>query len=129
LKTVPASSANADELGALLRVAAATALLDQAASGDDAEQSKPDPDIIHAALKKVGVAPGEAVMIGDTPYDIEAASRAGAGTIAFRCGGWNDASLRGAIAIYDGPWHLLATLQDSSLANPKFHIPSSKSQA
>ena len=59
--------------------------------------------------------PGEAVMIGDTPYDLEAASRAGVNAIAFRCGGWTDADLSGAIAIYDGPWDLLARLDRSLL--------------
>ena len=54
-------------------------------------------------------------MIGDTPYDVEAASRAGVDAIAFRCGGWRDADLRGAIAIYDGPWDLLAQLDQSLL--------------
>jgi phosphoglycolate phosphatase-like HAD superfamily hydrolase len=128
LKAVAASSAKRDELEALLKIADARSLLGDAASGDDAEQSKPDPDIVHAALKKAGVNASEAVMIGDTPYDVEAASRAGVSAIAFRCGGWHDASLRGARAIYDGPWDLLARLENSPLANPKFHIPNPKSQ-
>jgi phosphoglycolate phosphatase-like HAD superfamily hydrolase len=55
-------------------------------------------------------------MIGDTPYDIEAAGRAGVRTIAFRSGGWADDNLRGALAIYDGPWDLLAHLDQSPLA-------------
>jgi phosphoglycolate phosphatase-like HAD superfamily hydrolase len=54
-------------------------------------------------------------MIGDTPYDIAAGDRAGVRTIAFRCGGWGDADLSGAMAIYDGPWDLLARLDDSPL--------------
>ena len=115
LKAVAASSAKRDELEALLRIADATSLLGKAASGDDADGSKPDPDIVHAALKKAGVNAGEAVMIGDTPYDVEAASRAGVVAIAFRCGGWTDEALRGAIAIYDGPWDLLSRLDDSPL--------------
>jgi phosphoglycolate phosphatase-like HAD superfamily hydrolase len=127
MKAVAASSAKRDELEALLKIADAKSLLGDSASGDDAAQSKPDPDIVHAALKKAGraeasveggagVNPVDAVMIGDTPYDIEAASRAGVEIIAFRCGGWKDASLGGAIAIYDGPWHLLERLEDSPLA-------------
>jgi phosphoglycolate phosphatase-like HAD superfamily hydrolase len=55
-------------------------------------------------------------MIGDTPYDVEAASRAGVRAIAFRCGGWTDAALHGAMAIYDGPWDLLAKLSESPIA-------------
>ena len=115
LNAVAASSAKRDELEALLTIADASSLLGDATSANDAEESKPDPDIVHAALQKAGVAASDAVMIGDTPYDVEAAARAGVSVIAFRCGGWNDASLRGAIAIYDGPWDLLARLDSSPL--------------
>jgi phosphoglycolate phosphatase-like HAD superfamily hydrolase len=111
-ETVAASSAKRDELEALLTIAGALSLLSDSASGDDAEQSKPDPDIIHAALEKTHVGAADALMIGDTPYDIEAAARAGVGTVAFRCGGWNDAALQGALAIYDGPWDLLGRLDE-----------------
>jgi HAD superfamily hydrolase (TIGR01509 family) len=115
LTAVAASSAKRDELDALLKIADAASLLGEATSSDDADESKPDPDIIHAALKKAQATARDAVMIGDTPYDVEAASRAGVAAIAFRCGGWDDASLRGTIAIYDGPWELLAKLHDSPL--------------
>ena len=115
MKAVAASSAKRDELEALLKIADASSLLGDSTSADDAEKSKPDPDIVHAALQKAGADARDAVMIGDTPYDIEAATRAGVTVIAFRCGGWNDASLRGAIAIYDGPWDLLARLESSPL--------------
>jgi HAD superfamily hydrolase (TIGR01509 family) len=128
LKAVAASSAKRDELEALLKIADAPSLLRDSTSADDAEESKPDPDIVHAALKKAGAGANEAVMIGDTPYDVEAATRAGVSVIAFRCGGWNDASLRGAIAIYDGPWDLLSRLADSPLAHPNFQIPNLKTQ-
>jgi len=113
---VAASSAKRDELTRLLKIAGADDSLDAATSSDDAENSKPDPDIIHAALHRAKAQPGDALMIGDTPYDIAAAGRAGVGTIAFRCGGWPDADLAAAIAIYDGPWHLLRELADSPLS-------------
>ena len=112
LAAVAASSAKEDELRALLRIAGAESLLDAATSSDDAEESKPDPDIIHAALRKAHAEPTNAVLIGDTPYDVEAAGRAGVDCIAFRCGGWQDPDLRGTIAIYDGPADLLARLAD-----------------
>ena len=115
LTAVAASSAQKDELEALLKIAGAAWLMDAATSSDDAEESKPDPDIIEAALRRTGAKPAEAVMIGDTPYDVEAASRAGIRTIGFRCGGWGDADLRGAIAIYDGPWDLLTRIDGSAL--------------
>ena len=87
-----------------------------------------DAVLIHAALMKVGVAAADAVMVGDTPYDIEAATRAGVRPIAFRCGGWSDAALDGAIAIYDGPWDLLARLDTSAIANPKTQFANPESQ-
>jgi len=101
-----ATSAKEQELDALLRIANVQDLFDHRASSDDADRSKPDPDIIQAALQRMGAHAPDAVMIGDTPYDIAAASRAGVRAIAFRSGGWADADLSDAVAIYDGPEHL-----------------------
>jgi HAD superfamily hydrolase (TIGR01509 family) len=115
-RLVAASSAKKKELRALLQIAGVDTMLDGATSSDDAEESKPDPDIIEAALTQADATPGEAVMIGDTPYDVAAAARAGVATIAFRCGGWGDKDLTGAIAIYDGAWDLLAALDASPIA-------------
>ena len=112
---VAASSAQKDELTPLLRIAGADWLMDEATSSDDADESKPEPDIVIAALKRAGVTAPEAIMIGDTPYDVEAATRAGVKIIGFRSGGWGDADLKGAIAVYDGPWDLLARIDDSPL--------------
>jgi HAD superfamily hydrolase (TIGR01509 family) len=116
LKAVAASSAKRDELESLLRVADVSDLISETTSSDDAEESKPDPDIVKAALKKAKASPADALLIGDTPYDMEAAARAGVDVIAFRCGGWGDADLRGAMAIYDGAWDLLAHIDESPLA-------------
>jgi HAD superfamily hydrolase (TIGR01509 family) len=115
LKLVVASSAKEDELNPLLKIAGATGLVEEKTSSDDAENSKPDPDIVKAALDSAGFAPDEAVMLGDTPYDIESASRAGVRVIALRSGGWKDADLSGAIAIYDDPADLLARYESSPL--------------
>jgi phosphoglycolate phosphatase-like HAD superfamily hydrolase len=115
LTVVAASSAKKEELEALLEIAGADRVMDSATSSDDAEESKPDPDIIQAALKRAEAKPQEAIMIGDTPYDVEASRRAGVRIIAFRSGGWNDADLAGAIAIYDGPGDLLQRLDESPL--------------
>jgi HAD superfamily hydrolase (TIGR01509 family) len=112
---VAASSASKEDLKALLAVARAEHLMDDTTSSDDAENSKPDPDIIEAALERANAPPAEAMLIGDTPYDIEAAQRAGVQVIAFRCGGWSDEDLKGAVAIYDGPWDLLAQLDQSPI--------------
>ncbi len=113
---VAASSSKRDELTRLLRIAGVAGQLDASTSGDDAQNSKPDPDIVLAALERAKTSPSEAVMIGDTPYDIVAASRAGVKAIAFRCGGWQDADLQGAMAIYDGPWDLYRHLDSSPLS-------------
>jgi HAD superfamily hydrolase (TIGR01509 family) len=117
LVAVAASSAQDDELKPLLAIAGAKSLMDATTSSDDADESKPAPDIVHAALQRAGAQPSEAVMIGDTPYDVAAARKAGVRVIAFRCGGWLDPDLSGAIETYDGPWDLLAKL-DASLLSP-----------
>lgn len=113
LTVVVATSAKQEEVKALLAVCGGEAFAKNATTSDDAERSKPDPDIVAVALKKSGSSPDRTIMIGDTPYDIEAASRAGLATVAFRCGGWDGITLRGAIAIYDHPRDLLDRLRQS----------------
>jgi HAD superfamily hydrolase (TIGR01509 family) len=116
LRLVVASSANGDELRGLLDIAGVYDLLEETTSSSDAASSKPDPDIVLAALRKAGVSASDAVMVGDTPYDVAAARRAGVHAIGFRCGGWSDADLGDAIAVYDGPTDLLARFHESPLA-------------
>ena len=113
LTVVVATSAKEEEVEALLTICGGQALVKDATTSDDAERSKPDPDILVAALEKSGSSPDRAIMIGDTPYDIEAARRAGLRTIALRCGGWDDAELHGSIAIYDDPRDLMDRLSQS----------------
>jgi phosphoglycolate phosphatase-like HAD superfamily hydrolase len=62
------------------------------------------------------VASGEAIMLGDTPYDVQAARAAGVGCVAFRSGGWQDPDLAGALAVYDDPADLLARFDASPFA-------------
>jgi HAD superfamily hydrolase (TIGR01509 family) len=107
MRLVVATSAQQAELGNLLRVAGATKFFDATTSSDDAERSKPDPDIVQAAIARTGCADAEVIMIGDTPYDIEAAHRAHIDVIALRSGGWPDRDLARAAAIYDDPADLL----------------------
>lgn len=113
LRLVVATSAKKDEMEALLEIAGVSDLLTERTSSDDAEESKPDGDIVAAALARAGVAPHEALMLGDTPYDVEAARRTRVETVALRSGGWDDAALAGALAIYDDPNDLLARYADS----------------
>lgn len=115
LKLFVASSAEKGDLKELLKIAKAEDLIDDATSTEEVEESKPDPDVVHAALEELGLPADQVVMIGDTPYDVEAAGRAGVAVIAVRCGGWNDEALKGAIAIYDDPADLLAHYDQSPL--------------
>jgi HAD superfamily hydrolase (TIGR01509 family) len=110
---VVATSAHEKELGRLLKRLDIEDLLRDTTSSSEAEHSKPDQDIIEAALRKSGADPKSTIMLGDTPYDIEAASRAQVPSVALRCGGWQDHDLRGAIAIYDSPAALLTEFAQS----------------
>jgi HAD superfamily hydrolase (TIGR01509 family) len=115
LELAVASSSPAEEMKPLLERAGVSDLIGDTASGSDAERSKPDPDIVHAALRKLGLPAEEALLLGDTPYDIQAAGKAGVGVIALRCGGFSDEDLHGALAIYDDAADLLAGFDESPL--------------
>jgi HAD superfamily hydrolase (TIGR01509 family) len=115
LRLIIATSATAEELSPLLKAAQVDDLLDEAATSSDAEASKPEPDIVEAALSKLKLEASQVVMLADTPYDIEAASKCGVPVIAFRCGDFDDASLAGAAEIYDHPADLLAHYDGSIL--------------
>jgi HAD superfamily hydrolase (TIGR01509 family) len=120
---VVSSSARADIFD-LLREAGVADLMDLVISSDDADPSKPDPDLVEIAVARIGLEPEEAIMIGDTPYDIEAGRRAGVRVIALRCGGgWSDRDLGGAVAIYDDPAALSAQLDNSPLALDHDSVP------
>jgi HAD superfamily hydrolase (TIGR01509 family) len=110
IKIVIATSASKEELNAILKASGLEDCFPDMTSSDDAAASKPDPDIIQAALKKVGVPAERALMIGDTPYDVEAATRAGIDILAFRSGGWSDEDFVGATAVCEGPEEFLSEL-------------------
>jgi phosphoglycolate phosphatase-like HAD superfamily hydrolase len=116
LLLVVASSAAPDKADRLLEIAGVRDVIDDAATSADADRSKPHPDILFAALAKRDIPAEEAIMLGDTPYDIEAAKRAGVRAVAFRTSGWTDEELAGAIAIYDDPADLLARFDESPFA-------------
>lgn len=113
---VVATSAGEEDLEGLLHRAGVADLVEDATSSSDVESSKPEPDVVQAALRKSGASPREAVMIGDTPYDVEAATRAGVSIFAMRSGGWNDAALAGAAGIFDHPADLLSRYAETPLA-------------
>ncbi|MBV9753002.1 MAG: HAD family hydrolase [Hyphomicrobiales bacterium] len=117
LQVAVASSAKASELAVYLEIACVSELVDVATSSENAEQSKPAPDIFQVALDKLGVAGPDTVAIGDTPYDSEAAGKAGIPTIGMLCGGFTESELRksGCVAVYPGPAALLACFGASPL--------------
>ncbi|MCK2056798.1 HAD family phosphatase [Methylobacterium sp. 37f] len=113
-----ASSAKADELKVYKKIADIEDLIEIETSSDDAEESKPNPDIFLAALKRLdGIEPGDAIVVGDTPYDAEAAGKAGIRTIGLLSGGWTDEEVKqsGCIATYRDPADLLAHYTTSPL--------------
>jgi HAD superfamily hydrolase (TIGR01509 family) len=118
-KAVLASSGTADEVDRYKEIAGIADLIDGATSSDDAERSKPFPDIFQAALAKLApLAPADAVVVGDTPYDAEAARAAGLTSVGVLCGGFPEEALyaAGCVAVYQGPADLLAHYDASPLA-------------
>jgi HAD superfamily hydrolase (TIGR01549 family) len=112
---VVATSASEKDLGPLLKQVGLEDLLELATNSDDADESKPSPDIVEAALEKSGEDPLHVVMIGDTPYDVEAAQRAGVRIIGVECGGWAAGELQGAREVYADPAELLRRYEESLL--------------
>ncbi|MFT3693794.1 MAG: HAD-IA family hydrolase [Kofleriaceae bacterium] len=110
-----ATSANAG-LERLLKIADVADLLPARASASDVDSSKPDPDVVQAAVKKLPLYAYECVMIGDTPYDIAAARSAGVSTIAVGTGGFTHEALAGALAFYSSVSELAARWDSSPLA-------------
>ncbi|MGA8028339.1 MAG: HAD family hydrolase [Bryobacteraceae bacterium] len=114
-----ASSAKEDELRQFERIAHIEDLVEVKTSSADAKRSKPHPDIFEAALDQLGdhFPPAEAVVVGDSPHDAEAAGKAGLRTVGVLCGGFPEAALieAGCVAIYEGPEDLLRRYEESPL--------------
>ncbi len=112
---VLASSSGRDEVDHNLDLIGCRDLVSAATSRDDVERSKPCPDIFEAALGKAGVPHAQALVVGDTPWDVKAAARTGLAAIGFRSGGFDDEDLieAGVRALYDGPEDLLRRYPDS----------------
>lgn len=111
-----ATSASGQDSARLQDKAHVRDLMDIAVSSDDAEESKPDPDIVVSALRRTGLGAPRVPMIGDTQYDVEAATRAGIACIAVRSRGWEDLALAGAIAVYEDVAKILQRLDEEPLA-------------
>ncbi len=102
LRIAVATSSEKEDLEAFKTILKIHDLIEEDATADDADKPKPEPDIFQAALKQLGVKPEEALALGDTPWDIEAARKAGVGTVAVQSGGWRKEELAeaGAVAVY-----------------------------
>jgi HAD superfamily hydrolase (TIGR01509 family) len=114
---VLASSAKQDEIDHYLNLLDARGLADSWTSSADVETTKPAPDLVEAALHRVGGDAGDAVMIGDTPWDIEAAERAHVPTFAVRTGGFGADELQeaGAAALFESVRELLERIEETAL--------------
>ena len=113
-RIILASSANEDEVAAYAKIADIEDLIEQSTSADDAEKSKPAPDIFQAALKMLGdPAPETVLVVGDTPYDAEAATKAKLKIVGVLCGGFAEKDLRekGCVEIFRDPTDLLENYQ------------------
>jgi HAD superfamily hydrolase (TIGR01549 family) len=118
LRIAIASSAKRSELNRYLDIARISDLVDVTTSSEDVEQSKPEPDIFKSVLKRLKMQGQDAVAIGDTPYDAEAAGKAGVSVIGVLCGGFTEDKLReaGCAEVFPGPAALLACFNQSLLA-------------
>ncbi|WP_076073121.1 HAD family hydrolase [Sphingomonas montana] len=117
-QVVLASSASAAELEHYVGLLNAADLVSATTSSDDVEKTKPAPDIFATALAKLpGIGAGAVIVVGDTPYDIEAAGKCGIAAVGVRSGGFDDAVLEqaGAVALYDDVAALLADYAASPL--------------
>jgi HAD superfamily hydrolase (TIGR01549 family) len=115
-RVVLASSAKEEEVEHYLDLLDARELADDWTTSADVEATKPAPDLVHAALEKIGA--DEGVMIGDTPWDVRAARKAGVDTIAVLTGGFAEAELReaGAVEVFESIAELRERLPDTLLA-------------
>jgi HAD superfamily hydrolase (TIGR01509 family) len=117
---VLASSCKEDELEHYEEIAGVKDLVQAATTSSDAERSKPHPDIFQAALERIApVTAAEAVVVGDSPYDAEAAAKAGLPTVGVLCGGFPEKDLRaaGCVAVYRDPEDLLRHYDRSPLGS------------
>jgi HAD superfamily hydrolase (TIGR01549 family) len=112
---VLASSAPQDDIDHYLDLLDARELADGWTTSDDVDSTKPEPDLVEAAVEKAGG--GDAVMVGDSTFDCEAAKRAGLETVAVMTGGFSEQELRdaGAVAVFESITALRESLDDTPL--------------
>jgi len=121
LRVVLASSAGPGELDKLRAVLDADEAVDEATSAGDVDKSKPAPDLVEVALEKAGLAPPEAMFVGDAVWDVEACQRAGVACVGVLSGGVSEAELlaAGAVQVYRDPADILNSFPASILGRPE----------
>lgn len=111
---VLATSSEPADVDALVEAIGAGDAVSAVTSAGDVEQAKPSPEVFEAALREAGCTASEALVVGDSVWDVEAAAKAGLRTVAVRSGGSGDDALRaaGAVALYDDPAALLESIDE-----------------
>ena len=116
-----ASSGGGEEMNLYKKLTGIENLVDQEISGDDIEKTKPCPDIFEAALQRLdGCSPNDVIVVGDTPYDAQAAAEVKIRMIGVLCGGFSKSDLGqgNVVAIYRDPADLLAHYESCPIAWP-----------
>lgn len=121
MKIVLATSSEKEDLAVYGKLVGMDDIVDEASSSADAKATKPDADIFAVALKKVNMRPQEAIVLGDTPWDAEAAGKLGIPVIGLTSGGWKADDLRaaGCVEVWQDPADLLLHLDESALRGHK----------
>jgi len=124
-----ATSCAKDELRHYLALLGVSELIDAVACGDDVKHGKPHPDLIRLALRRAG-APAEALMVGDTPYDAEAAEAAGVAAVGVLTGEFSRRALTdaGCVAVYEGPAEMLEKTRALPIRPVQSRRPESRSK-
>ena len=117
-RVVLATSSDEEDLARLREAIDADDAIDDAVSKGDVEHSKPSPDIFEAALKRFDLDPRNTMVVGDTPWDVEAAAKVELGTVCVLTGGATREQLEeaGALAVYEDVGELLDELDSSPLS-------------
>ena len=112
-----ASSASKEDLLIYKKIAQMEDLIEEESSADDAQRTKPHPDIFEATLKRLGLKPKDVLALGDTPYDAEAAGKADIWTIGVTTGGWSreDLLAAGCVEVYKDVGEILDRFEESAL--------------
>ena len=117
LRVVALSAGSADAAPELVRASGVADLLDDVVAADGEPRDAVLNEVITSVITLCGCKREGVVLVGDSPYDVSAGERAGIDVIALRCGGWTDASLQGAVAVYEDHVHLLSQFQTSPLGS------------